>query len=86
MARMMSEEETALVKGFTEIKCGNCPLKEGCKLQEMDHGCRLTKDYFWEVVYGFRCDSKYGRKAINKDRRWKRSVTFQEFYGGAVVD
>ena len=86
MARMMSEEETAQVKGFTEIKCGNCPHKDECKLQDMTNGCKLTKDYFWEVVYGFRHDSKYGRMAINKDRRWKRSVTFTEFYGGAVVD
>lgn len=42
-------------------------------------GCEVCKVDGW--------DSKYGRIAVNFEGRfWRRHLTIDEFYGGAVID
>lgn len=51
---------------------------------EMPAECREHDD--WQRVYREGCDSKYGTIMVSHEMRAWRHPTFDEFYGGAVVD
>lgn len=46
--------------------------------------CREHGD--WQRVYREGCDSKYGTIMVSHEMRAWRHPTFDEFYGGAVID
>ena len=51
---------------------------------EMPTECREHGD--WQRVYKQGCDSKYGTIMVSHSMRAWRFPTFDEFYGGAVID
>ncbi len=51
---------------------------------EMPIECRLHGD--WRRVYKEGCDSKYGTIMVSRSMMAWRHPTFDEFYGGAVID
>lgn len=51
---------------------------------EMPGECRTYGD--WRRVYKQGCDSKYGTVMVSHGMRAWRHPTFDEFYGGAVID
>ena len=51
---------------------------------EMPPECRRYRD--WQKVYKEGCDSKYGTIMVSHSMRAWRHPTFDEFYGGAVID
>lgn len=50
----------------------------------MPEECRAYGD--WQRVYKQGCDSKYGTIMVSHSMRAWRHPTFDEFYGGAVID
>ena len=51
---------------------------------EMPTECREHGD--WQRVYKQGCDSKYGTIMVSHSMRAWRLPTFDEFYGGAIID
>ncbi len=51
---------------------------------EMPEECRAHSD--WQRVFKQGCDSKYGAIMVSHSMRAWRNPTFDEFYGGAVID
>lgn len=51
---------------------------------EMPEECRAHSD--WQRVFKQGCDSKYGTIMVSHEMRAWRHPTFDEFYGGAVID
>ncbi len=51
---------------------------------EMPEECRAHSD--WQRVFKQGCDSKYGTIMVSHSMRAWRNPTFDEFYGGAVID
>lgn len=51
---------------------------------DMPAECRAHDD--WQRVYKQGCDSKYGTIMVSYTTRAWRHPTFDEFYGGAVID
>ena len=51
---------------------------------EMPEECRAHSD--WQRVFKRECDSKYGTIMVSHSMRAWRNPTFDEFYGGAMID
>ena len=51
---------------------------------EMPEECRAHSD--WQRVFKQGCDSKYGTIMVSHSMRAWRNPTFDEFYGGAMID
>ena len=51
---------------------------------EMPEEYRAHSD--WQRVFKRGCDSKYGTIMVSHSMRAWRNPTFDEFYGGAVID
>lgn len=50
----------------------------------MPEECRAHSD--WQRVFKRECDSKYGTIMVSHSMRAWRNPTFDEFYGGAMID
>lgn len=58
------------------------------RMNESDYNmpADCAEHHDWTRVYCEGCDSKYGTIMVSHEMRAWRHPTFDEFYGGAVID
>lgn len=77
MSKMVSRPEWARIKRDYAFRRNDSDF-------EMPADCAGHDD--WQKVYCEDCDSKYGTIMVSHEMRAWRHPTFDEFYGGAVID
>lgn len=65
-------------------------IKESYRFHHNESDFSMPAEYRehddWQRVYKQGCDSKYGTIMVSHSMRAWRHPTFDEFYGGAVID